>query len=70
MDIRTQFNALVSFTVGNTIECGDHKWVPVAHGVVSYHYRDCDPVELDIIEAAKSAGRIVDRHAAINAWAR
>jgi hypothetical protein len=64
----TRFDCLIDFTKGKVVLVGDHKFVPVAHGVVAYTYRDRDPVEIDIVEAAKSAGNILDRHAAVSVW--
>ena len=54
-----QFNVLIVFTKGERIVCGDHRWVPVAHGVVTYTYRDQFMAEKDILEAALEAGRIL-----------
>ena len=59
----TRFKFLIDFTVGRPVMVADHKWVPVANGVVAYTYRDRPSVEIDILEAAKSAGAILDRHA-------
>jgi len=56
----TRFECLIDFTKGCTIIVDDHKWEPIAHGVVNYTYRDRAPVEIDIIEAAISAGKIKD----------
>ncbi len=64
----TRFDCLVDFTRGRSVACGDHKWVPIAHGVVAYTYRDRIPVEIDILEAAKTAGNVLDRHAAQSVW--
>ena len=58
----TRFDCLIKFTKGTPVEMGDHKWVPVANGVVAHIYRDREPVEIDIIEAALAAGRIIDQH--------
>lgn len=58
----TRLDCLINFTNGRMVECGDHKWVPIAHGVVAYTYRDRQPVEMDAFDAALEAGRIVDRH--------
>jgi hypothetical protein len=63
----TRFDCLVDFTCGRPVVCGDHKWVPVAHGVIAHTYRDRVPVEIDILEAAKTAGTVLARHAAANA---
>ena len=59
----TRFDCLIKFTKGVPVEVGDHKWVPIAHGVVAHIYRNRDPVDKDILEAAKEAGGILDRHA-------
>lgn len=59
----TRFDCLINFTLGRRVVCGDHKWVPIAHGVVAYTYRDRQMVEIDIIEAAQAAGRILNQHA-------
>lgn len=58
----TRFDCLVDFTRGRMVEVGDHKWEPVDGAVVKYTYRDREPIEVDIVEAVKTAGPIVDRH--------
>ncbi len=59
----TRFECLIKFTKGQEVSVGDHKWVPIAHGVVAHIYRNRDPVEKDILEAAQEAGRILNQHA-------
>jgi len=58
----TRLDCLIQFTRGNPVEIGDHRWVPVAHGVVAHFYRGREPVEKDIVDAAKEAGPIIDWH--------
>lgn len=65
--MKTGFECLIKFTKGHVVTCGDHRWVPVAHGVVAYTYRERDHIEIDIVEAAKNAGSIIDRRLACDA---
>ena len=60
----TRFKCLCVFTIGKVCVVGDHRFEPVAHGVVRYTYRDKPSTEIDIVEAAKSAGTIIDHHIA------
>lgn len=52
----TRFDMLGGFTKGRPVTVGDHKWEPITSGIVKYTYRDREPVEIDVVEAAKSAG--------------
>lgn len=62
IEIKTKFDCLVKFTNGVAIVVGDHKWEPIMVGLVKYTYRDRAPIEIDMVEAAKVAGSILDRH--------
>ena len=60
----TRFKCLIDFTVGKVCVVGDHRFEPIAPGVVCHTYRDKPSTEIDILEAAKSAGTIIDHHIA------
>lgn len=63
--LQAQFDCLIAFTKGQTIQTQEHTWVPIAPGVVEHTYLDRKTVIEDAFVSALRAGRLL---ALAKAW--